>query len=610
MRVGLYLYPVESLFMRVFVLVICFLFADVAHSQNQQVVVDSLLERSQDTKLSPELRKTSSRQALKTALAIHYVEGQVRAHMNLGAVAAQEGQLDTATQHFKRAALLAQKENLTGELGNAHNNTGLMFNAKGQMDSAIHYFRLAQTAFASSSKFYYRAAHLSQNLGTYYHQSGNYPQALEEYLNALRLFNQLQSTKDQAVVYNNVGLVFLALKEYPKAETNLYQSKRLWLKLQDSLSLANVFDNLGLTRLRQGDQDSATYYFETALAINQNQSNKSRMANNYRHLADVCTEQLKFSKARTYYQQALVIYRGQNKAERLVKTQLSLGRLHLKQNQRDSALHFGKIGGKIADSLGLKPLVYQSKLLVLRTQLTKPQDSTLLVDLLNWHDSLFADEKIQALKDAEARYETDKVKWLLEQEKQQLALERERAKQQTIILSAISLFLVLFLVGIIFWRHQKSKTKQQVLQQTIELKASALVDRQQEYAQLEQEFQAIKANQNLQPTEKLDSMGKLLQLKLNNKESRLQFIKDISLVYPNAASLQAKYPKLTPQLRVLLILEAFPFEDEQRSQIMGPQIKSITKYRTRLREALGLHKNDNLMDAAQEILNIDSASIS
>jgi tetratricopeptide (TPR) repeat protein len=119
---------------------------------------------------------------------------------------------------------------------------------------------------------------------------------------ALRMLEKANTlSKDNAVVYNNMGVAYMKNKDYAKAESNYMLAKSFG---------ANNNVNLGNLKVRQGDYNSALSYYGSASGCTYNAALAATMAGNY----DQAKRNIDCAKqdASTYYLKAVIGARQNN----------------------------------------------------------------------------------------------------------------------------------------------------------------------------------------------------------------------------------------------------------------------------------------------------------
>ncbi|MCB1144655.1 MAG: CHAT domain-containing protein [Leptospiraceae bacterium] len=110
-----------------------------------------------------------------------------------------------------------------------------------------------------------------QRIGTNYSLQGKYDEALEYYNLALKIQEKIgvENHPDKATSYNNIGLVHHSKGEYDKA----LEYHNLALKIQEKIGVENhpnkakSYNNIGLVHHSKGDLNTSLKYFQLSLNI-------------------------------------------------------------------------------------------------------------------------------------------------------------------------------------------------------------------------------------------------------------------------------------------------------------------------------------------------------
>ena len=213
-------------------------------------------------------------------------------------------------------------------LGIAHSNGRLgTFNAiKGDYPKALEYFFKAlklveelrlpdQQAGGQVGNKSYIAANLS-NIGIIYKEQGDYSKALEYFFDALKIHDELNSKNDLAATLGNIGNVYMkqgvasteasakvellnkALEYYLKA---LKMNEELGRKNGIAINLGNI----GLVYMDQLDYPKALEYYFKALDMAEELGDKNGVARHLGNIGTLYTEIGEFEKAENSLQKAL-----------------------------------------------------------------------------------------------------------------------------------------------------------------------------------------------------------------------------------------------------------------------------------------------------------------
>jgi tetratricopeptide (TPR) repeat protein len=174
-----------------------------------------------------------------------------RPHSNLGLVLANQGKLDEAIVHYKKALQLNPKYPET------HNNLGAAFAKQGKTDEAIEQYH---NALQIKSDF----VEVISNLGLELKKQGKTNEAIEQYQKALQVdpnFVKAYNNLGDTLADNNLGSVLVKIGKTDEAIEH-YQKA-----LHIEPDFAEAHNNLGVVLNEQGKTDQAIEHYQKALQI-------------------------------------------------------------------------------------------------------------------------------------------------------------------------------------------------------------------------------------------------------------------------------------------------------------------------------------------------------
>lgn len=175
-------------------------------------------------------------------------ENQVRALLQLGAVAAERRQWPKAIAHYleARRLLLGCPSDSPDSLRLKHRSLqalGVAYRESGSLTKAEKYLnRAARYAYRQSDK---RGVAISLNsLGTLYRQLGEYRRAVREYRRGLLMLDKSHDLFQRAQVFNNIGMAYLDLRRWGVGVAYFERSIKIKLAVGDTAGVARSYNNL------------------------------------------------------------------------------------------------------------------------------------------------------------------------------------------------------------------------------------------------------------------------------------------------------------------------------------------------------------------------------
>lgn len=175
---------------------------------------------------------------------------------------------------------------------------------------------------------------------------GNYPSALNNYMNKLQIEEKRNSIRNYASALNNIGLMYILLADYPHALNYLYRADSTVLAAGGEVKneLENrILINLGEAFYRMKLTDSANYYFSKALNVGISKQDGFYQGAALLGLANVESELGNDSEAMSNYRRSLRFLSDGTNNDMLCEAAQGLARVFQKTGQSDSALHYGRL---------------------------------------------------------------------------------------------------------------------------------------------------------------------------------------------------------------------------------------------------------------------------
>ena len=164
-------------------------------------------------------------------------------------------------------------------------------------------------------------------------------QALQTYLEALALFEEMDDIENQAQVLNNIGLIESSLAQNESALAYFRQALELFERLGSNLHMAQQWGNLGSTYRNMEAYDNALDAYHHALPLYENLDHHVGIADQYTNIAYVYSMRGQLEEALELYQKASDARTGYKvilyfTREELVKVDRILAELKMSANPK------------------------------------------------------------------------------------------------------------------------------------------------------------------------------------------------------------------------------------------------------------------------------------
>jgi len=349
--------------------------------------------------------------------------------------------------------------------------------------------------------------------------TGNYPQALEIQLEALKLFEDIHDDKRMAATLANISDVYFYEGDYRRSIEYSTKAISIQRKLHFSSALCIALINLGDTYQKTNQLDSAFIYSREGYALALSIKDVNRIGEGMSNLGDLYLKTGQPDSAMSYYRSSIEQYKQIDNDDGSCDAYLGMAKLFLKAGKTDSCLHYAGLSLSIAKNAGFTDKIMEAgNFLAAYYKSVRNVDSAYAYQSVTIaaKDSLFSQQKanqVQSMSYSE----------IVRQ--QQIADAGERAKaqlKQNMLLGGLA---TLFIVAFILYRNNRQRQKAYALLQ----KQKEVTDMQK--TKLELTLSELKSTQSqLIQSEKMASLGELTAGIAHEIQNPLNFVNNFSEV--------------------------------------------------------------------------------
>lgn len=471
---------------------------------------------------------------------------------------------------------------------------------------------------------------------------------------ALELAVELDLDERIAFSYRVIGVAYWALGDYPIALQNMLESLERYQQLEDNYGIGSMHMNIGLVYADQGSHEQAKGYFRAGQKIFAELGRTRSMATSYTKIASVLVEQDSLDLAKDYLHKAIELHRSEDFNYGLAEAYNRLGIVYREMGDFEASLDYlyrsRDRSSEINDFDGLAKCYSDIGF----TQLAKADYKNALVNFeesrrtaekigsKKWkleafrglaetyeksgnkdlalfyfkafqalHDSILNEQKIMAVANLQEEYRSRQQLHDLEFSKQQVGILRQQAENKNRLLMLLSfgglLAFITVLLGIRNYRLtadrqnaeiENSRLKHEELARELELSQRELTSYALNFLQKNEFLSDLKKDlDNLKSTKETVRMRqKIHQAKLLDKDwekFKMQFDK----VHGSFASeLKEKHPDLSPTELKHCSLIRINLNIKECASILGISPESAKTSRYRIRRKLGIDTEDSLFD--------------
>jgi len=507
------------------------------------------------------------------------------------------------------------------------------------------------SAFVLADSAYQRAyieedhklqADINLLLGNIFYAQGAFPRAMEYYLEAKTIFENIGDMKGQADALLCMGRVRYYTNEPELSLRDFRLALNKYNKLKDRQHIAETYGEIGHVHEKSARFDSAYVCQNNALAIYEELNDKKGIAHILENLGSISEDLKHYEEALADFLQAAAINRTLDNRIGLVSNLNNIGDIYRKTDRLDSAFHYTTKALDLATELDL---LYQKSAALRNIGKTyelagnfemalryKEESRELL-------DDIYSQENSRQMAILQTLYELERKNREIE------VLENERKVESVTRTAAVATSGLLFLLIIVLISHQRLKAKKNQLlidQQwklhiselentrlneerlRIELQHKQLQERQlnleletQQRSPSAGMLQLIEKNQlledvrdgingkNNQPTELNRHLNKFvtqIDYSFNHDRDWEEFRHSFEQIHDSFFDrLKEINPELTVNDLRICALMRINIRSKEVAMLLGISHDSLRVVRHRLRKKLGLDQEQNLR---QFLLNI------
>lgn len=369
------------------------------------------------------------------------------------------------------AELLAKKSNFPKGIVESMRWYALAIERTGNPDSAIYLYRKAGR-IAHDNQLKRHEAQCWHNIGFASYLHGSFDVAVEGYLNAIRIREEIKDTIALGWSENNLGLIYWRQKSRNDALKHFLNANDLFVLKDYKEGIAIAGNNIGLIYEEQGDPDEALKYYKTSYKVNCEIENKSGIALTLNNIGGVFIIKNNNDSAEIYFLRALKINKEINNLEGLELNYRNLGDINKLKGKFEKALRYIDtsiiVCNKSKSPQGLIAC-YQSLSWVYEAQgdYKKALEAHRLYVKLN--DSLNFGDKLATMEAKYGKEKSEKEIQLLKKEKEISDLDLKR--QEWMISSGIvgGILLLIIFGFVIRVNLQRKRTNVALEQKNVEI---------------------------------------------------------------------------------------------------------------------------------------------
>lgn len=385
---------------------------------------------------------------------------------------------DSAVMTNKRAlrmALAGKQAMHTLHAANQYAILSNVYSEYGKLDSALYYNEQALAMYTKLEKPIYQAITYN-NGGILYEKQGLYARSIEEYFNALSIFEDKGFEGGSAAVLANLGTGYFKQQEYEKAINFCRRSIVLKRKLEDLFGLSSNYSRLGEIYLAMGEADSAVFYNQQAIELKAQIEDKRGIATIQLQLGRMYLEKKAFREAASYLLPSYQLADSIGDQQLRSMAGVYLAKLHQQEGNDVAVNRYLSEALQYAEGAGARELL--AEVLEGYYQFYRSKQDFRAFEFQDRYqvlsDSLRNDSIVQAFtrNELEYEFENEKRQIALDQAQQEAELQQKIERQQLIGIFTALGALALGIILLLLWRshrlQQRSNQQLNAQNQTIQ----------------------------------------------------------------------------------------------------------------------------------------------
>ncbi|GAB4333857.1 MAG: hypothetical protein OHK0038_10350 [Flammeovirgaceae bacterium] len=334
-------------------------------------------------------------------------------------------------------------------------------------DSALYYLKKSNI-LAENIQHYKSWAESYNFMGIVYRNLGNYPLAMESFLQALYISEKQNLMIEQAYSLNNIGELYRLQEDYEEALNYSRKSLEIFEKIKHKEGLSYVTTRIGEAFLYNKKIDSAIFYLEKSLKIKEELRINSHIAISYWRLGQVHQLLGSPDEALLYYDYALIYGDTLKDFHFFAELTESIARAYIAKNQLNRARFYAQKAINISKKINFKENIKDASQIMAEIYLKMQKTDSAYFYLTLYtslRDSLKGTESNRKIATSKMYYEFQKKKTEVEH------IKKEHRLQIMIRNGFIVGFLIVSVMFFLLYQNnrQKKKVNEELVHQKIAL---------------------------------------------------------------------------------------------------------------------------------------------
>lgn len=380
-------------------------------------------------------------------------------------------QPDSSLYYASEAEKLAKKMEYNAGLALAARNKGNYYFNENKFKSAIEEYTISVSKFKETGDM---AALVNSYylLGKSLRISGDYDNALFNFLESLRISEEIGDKKGIAYANLNIGIIYSIRPEMSNTTGLPYFFKALKVgrEINDTKCISYALNNIALVYIDEEEYDQALDYHLQSLKLKQASGNIADIASSMGNIADIYTLKGDYETSLRYNLQSVELYRKTKDTYGLIYNLLEIGRNLTHIDRYSDALPYLEEALQLSeevDSYDLKSATYNYLYTYYLEQGNYRKALEFHEKYKTAEDSLYSEKSSHQIAELKTRYETEKKeadiqKLTNERKIQELQLYNTERQRLYFLLASILTFII---AGFAFYGFRQKQKANRFLEE-------------------------------------------------------------------------------------------------------------------------------------------------
>lgn len=366
----------------------------------------------------------------------------------------------------RRAVVIAEAEGDPLQLANGYRSlAACYFQVKADYDSTAYYLQQAEELYGSarSKEALGGKASVYHNMGTLYQVRGDYPAAVDYYIQALRLYDETGNTKNQPYPLSNLANLYGLVNDHRKAEAYARECIALSRQTGNDFMVATGSINLADALMAQGRYEEALAPLQEALQYGEKEGDPYKVflyhLNHGKYLMDYKQD---YPLAVREFEKAYRLVEEVGDEWEMMRHSSALSEGYLLDGQIDKAYEAAREALRLAKQLQSKESMETALGVLADVNARRGYFETAYRQLDSAYvlkDTLFSESNQRHIAFLEAEYQTEKKEMRID------ALEKQRRLYWAIF--GVGILGLLWFLLALYFRHRGVLAKKKLAEQEV-----------------------------------------------------------------------------------------------------------------------------------------------